>query len=374
MKISVFLCCLAALIAVSGCSDDDYGIEKVKCTCTTSKDITPPSPDDNYLLTCIYNEDLNAVKAVVDEQDLDEDDVPTAVIYAVQCGNPEILEWLLDNGWSANPEVYDSALACAYKVNCKVVKVLLEHDAELNDEYEEKHWLSDDYKRSALHYAIGSRKPCMVQTSLECGVDADPGSSYYPPLLEAVYGIHSDIPATDQICRLLVKYGADADVEGDVHIWQKKKSINPAEYLLHYRKPGTVSLLSFLISHGADAKITSQDLEQMVTIEDVLDEENELWEDYPQIRINTLRSYLAVICETPDLDPKTPEEIKKADKMFRCMRDAGIDFNHPLPGRRKTPLLLAAQNCQHEICKLLIKYGASPDKKINGVSPRQYLK
>ena len=374
MKISIFIFSVVAMLAVSGCSDSDYGIGEIKCTCGSPKDITPPSSDDHYLLTCIYNGDLNTVKSVVDNYDLDEDDVPSAVIYAVKCGNPEILAWLLDNGWSANPEAYDSALASAYNVNCKTVKVLLDNDAELNENNEEIHWIGDDYKRSALHYAIGTRKLCMVKTTLECGVDADPGSSYYPPLLEAVYGIHSDVSGTDKICRLLVKYGADADDDGDVFIWQKKKSINPAEYLLHYRKQGTVSLLSFLMSHGADAKITPQDLEQMVTIEDVMNEDNELLEDYPQVRVNTLRSYLAIICETPDLEPGTPKELKKTEEMFQMMKDAGIDFDHPLPGRQETPLLIAARNRQYEICKLLIKYGASPNKEINGVSPLQYLK
>ena len=76
----------------------------------------------------------------------------------------------------------------------------------------------------------------------------------------------------------------------------------------------------------------------------------------------------------PNLASETPEDMKKYDKIFRIMKDVGIDFNHPLPGRRETPLLIAAQNRQYELCKLLIKYGASPDKEINGVSPRQYLK
>ena len=112
----------------------------------------------------------------------------------------------------------------------------------------------------------------------------------------------------------------------------------------------------------------------MVTVEDVLDEDNELLEDYPEIRADILRTHLAAICEMPDLSPKSADDIKIYDKVFRIMKNAGIDFNLPLPERRETPLLLAVQNQQYELCKLLIKYGASLDKEVNGISPRQYWK
>ena len=374
MKTMLFAAAVVVALMFSGCSDDDYGVGEVVCTCKAPQYIEPPQEHEHYLLTCIYNGDLEVVKSVVKKHGWDKDDVPYAVNYAVKCGRAEILAWLLDNGWDANPETRESALVAAYKVNCQVVKVLLENDAELNDKHEETHWINDDYKRTALHYAISSGRPCMVKTTLECDVDADPGRSYYPPLLEAVYKINSDIAVTEQICRLLVKYGADAERKGVVHIWQKEKKINPAEYLLHYRKPGSGSLLSFLMSHGAEAKINPQDLENMFSLADIMDENNELLEDYPEVRVNILRKYLTWICEYPDVSPKTAVEIKKCDELFRMMKKSGIDFNHPLPGRRETPLLMAAQNRQYELCKLLIKYGASKDKKVDGVAPRQYLK
>ena len=374
MKTLLFIAVLIITFAINGCSDTDCDIGEIECNCIIQKNITPPSPDENYLFTCIYNGDLNAVKSVVKKYDLDDNDLPTAINYAVECGNPEILAWLLNNGWNANPKLYDSALFTAYKVNCKVVKILLKHDAELNSNHEEKHWISDNYKRSALHYAIQSGKPCMVKATLECGIDADPGSSFYPPLLEAVHIIHSDISAADKICRLLVKYGADADKKGEVWIWQKKKKINPAEYLLYHRKTGSASLLSFLISRGADVKINPQNLEKMITIEDILDENNKLLNDYPEIRANILRKHLDAVCRFPDLSPQTPDEIKIYDRLFRIMKKSGIDFNHQLPGSWETPLLLAVQNKQYKLCELLIKHGASPDKKVNGISPGQYLK
>ena len=326
------------------------------------------------MLTCIYNGNLEDVKKLVKKDDLDKESVPNAVDYAVQCGNPEILDWLLDNGWDANPEQYDSVLAKAYKINCKIVKVLLKCGAELNDAHEDKHWINEDYKQSPLHYAIRTKQPCMVKATLECDVDAAPGSSYYPPLLEAIHHAHKNIVVTEKICRLLVKYGADPDREGEVRIWQEKKKINPAEYLLNYHITGSGSLLSFLISHGADAKVKADDIEKIFTVVDILKNDNELLDDYPEAKTRILRSYLAAICLLPDSLIITPEDIKMHDEIFRVMKKHGIDFNQPLPGGRDTPLLLAAKNKQDELCKLFIKHGASPDKKVNGESPRQYLK
>lgn len=370
---NICLSVAALLLFVCGCSDDD-GIGEIKCTCSSIKNDVSLQSNDDYLLTCIYSGDLEAVKSVVKKQKLNKKKVPYAVSFAVKCGNAEILEWLLDNGWDANPEVYDSALATAYKVNCKVVKVLLENDAELNEHHEVKHWINEKYKRSPLHFAIKSGNLCMVKATLDCDVDADPGSSYYPPLMEAIHMAHSDILYTDKVCRLLVKYGADPDRKGEVLIWQNKKKINPAEYLMHYSHYGSFSLLSFLMDQGADVEIKSQNLEKMVSYNDVLDEDNDLLDDYPEVRANVLRTYLSAVCEDPAISPKNEKEIERCDQFFRAMKKCGINFNHPLPGRSETPLLLAAKNGQKELCKLLIKYGASPDKKVNGVAPSQYMK
>lgn len=345
---------IICMVIISGCSGDS-DVPEIKCSCkaANSSEAEPPSGNDPYLLTCIYNGDLKAVKDIVSKHDLDEEKVPGAVMMAIKCNQPEILEWLLDNGWSANPEQYESALATAFKYNCTLVRILLEYDAELNKN-EIKHWISDDYKRTALHLAIGSGKACMVKTVLECGLDADPGGSYYPPLMEAIHFSHKDMIYTDTVCRLLVEYDADPDEEGEIFLWGKRTELNPAEYLVKMRVPMSAGLLSFLISNGADADYKPDDLRAMVSPKDVLENKNRLLKKHPEIREDLVRNYLRLSCSTPEM----PGDESYNEALLKAVDDVDIDLNKPLPGGTMTPLAMARKNHNKKLCELLIRYGA----------------
>lgn len=352
----VFSVCNMILIMIifAGCSDIE--VPEIKCTCKKKADLSGvrrPDMDDSYLLTCIYNGDLEGAKKYASKHDLDEKRVPSAVMLAIKCNRPEILEWLLDNGWSANPEQYDSALATAFKHNCKLVRILLENDAELNKR-EMKHWISDDYKRNALHYAISSGKACMVKTALECDLDADPGSSYYPPLMEAIHFAHKDLIYAETVCRLLVQYGADPDEEGEVFVWQKRVKLNPAEYLVRHGVSMSSSLFAFLMDQGADADYKPEDLRKMANPGDVIGDKNKLFRKYPEIREELLRSYLLMICSGPEM----PGAADFNKKLLEAIDDADIDLNQKLPGESLTPLQMAKKNKNKKLCDLLIKYGA----------------
>lgn len=350
--IILFLC------LISTCHQEGETLD-IKCSCvpdSTSASMDPPRSDEPYLLTCIYNGDLEAVKKIASQNDLDESKVPAAVEWAVNCNQPEILSWLLDNGWSANPNVYDSPLAVSCKQTCTLLKILLEHKAKLNENHEERHNVADDYKQTALHYAIQSGRPCMVKTALECGLDADPGRSYYPPLLDAVHQAHRDPQNADTICRLLVKHGADPDRAGEVFLSHEKKKINPAEYLVRNRIPLTSSLLAFFISHGADVEYTDDDLQEMVSPEDVIENSDPLLKKRPHLRMELLRQYLLQICSVPE--QFNDENYNNA--LLKALQEIDIDLNHPLPGQRETPLALAEKNGNKKLSELLIRYGAKP--------------
>ena len=108
---------------LSGCSNEKEKLT-VTCSCTpkyTSANTDPPQADDPYLLTCIYNGNLDGVKKTASKFHLNESKVPNAVAWAVKCNQPEILSWLLDNGWSANPNDYDSPLKTACEQSCAVL-------------------------------------------------------------------------------------------------------------------------------------------------------------------------------------------------------------------------------------------------------------
>lgn len=344
---------------LSGCSNKK---EKpaISCSCarkSASANIDPPQADDPYLLTCIYNGNLDGVKKTASKFHLNESKVPSAVAWAVKCNQPEILSWLLDNGWSANPNVYDSPLKNACEQSCAVLKVLLKHRAKLNGNHEEQHWLSY-YKQTALHYAIRSGRPCIVQTALECGLDADLGSSYYPPLMEAVSLANKDPLKSEMICRLLINYDADPERKAEMPGVSGKVKLNPAEYLVRNHVPSSLSLLSCLIAHGADAKYTVNDIRAMATSADVIENVNPLLKKNPQIREELLRSYLLMICSVPE----SVMDEKYAAALLKAVKDAGIDFNQPLPGQRATPLALAEKNSNKKLCELLIRHGAAPSR------------
>lgn len=343
-------------IVTDSSQDKDDGKLNIQCSCKpkfTSASIDPPRADEPYLLTCIYNGNLDAVKKTVAKSKLNESKVPDAVVWAVKCNQPEILSWLLDNGWSTNPNDYDSPLKIACEQSCSVLKTLLKKKAKLNESHEQQHWLSY-YKQTPLHYAIRSCNPCMVKTALDYGLDADLGSSYFPPLMEAVYLMNKNPSKSELICRLLVKYDADPKRKAEVLIWNEKEKLNPAEYLVRNHVPASLSLLSFLIDHGADAKYTVNDLRAMVTSLDVMENTNPLLKKHPDIREELLRSYLLMICSVPE----TVSSTKYNEALLKAIKSADIDLNQPLPGQRDTPLALAKKNNNQKLCELLIRYGA----------------
>ena len=342
---------------MSNCSQEEEKLE-ITCSCVpkyTPANLAPPQGDDPYLLTCIYNDDLNAVKKTVSKFNLKETKVPEAVVWAVKCNHPEILSWLLDNGWSANPNDYDSPLAVACEQSCSVLRVLLRHKAKLNDHHEERHWLSG-YKQTVLHYAVRSGRPCMVKSALDCGAEANLGSSYYPPLMEAVSWAHKNPQQAEMISRLLVKYDADPRRKAEVLVWNEKVKLNPAEYLIRHHVPSSLSLLTYLTAHGADAKYTVNDIRAMATPRDIIENTNPLLKKNPDIRAELLRSYLLKICS----EPEHLGNEKFNEALLNALKDADIDLNQPLPGQKDAPLSFAEKNSNKKLCDLLIRHGAKP--------------
>ncbi len=187
-----------------------------------SEDLQPPS--------------LAVVPAAVDKNGC------TALMRASENGQAQNVQMLLESG--ANPEAQlpaglTSLILAAKEGHLEVVKLLLRHKANANAFVSTPH--SGVF--TALMYAIGSRKPSVIEALIEAGADVNPPDMVgMTPLAMAISETH-DLA----IVKMLLSKGADVNL----------RTYYGLTALMATAGDENVNILKTLLAAGANVNVQS---------------------------------------------------------------------------------------------------------------------
>jgi len=239
------------------------------------------------------------------------------------------------------------------------VKALLEQgvDPDHTDEYYVEHKRYEDYKETALKYAVRKDKPKIVKLLLEHGADPDlRGKDNFTALM---YAARNNKPA---LADMLLDHGADPDIKDSQY---RFTALMHAAWWAELFGADTVRLL---IDRGADLDVKSGNLTvvELAQRSEVCDEARKLIRNgkarqmqlagekpVPGEFIKTVSEY------DPDSDPEA--RYSPSLDIIKIFLACGADPNEKDPKYGETPLHLALRSgpSSNELIKMLIESGAS---------------
>ena len=183
--------------------------------------------------------------------DIRDTEKSTPLFAAVQKGNENIVKYLVEHGADVNEEIYGNTplFAAVKKSNENIVKYLVEHDADVNHK--------NACGETSLFAAARRGNENIIKYLVEHGADVNEGIYGNTPLFAAVR------KSNENIVKYLVDHGADVN----------HKNACGETSLFAAARTGNENIVKYLTEHGAN--INERDRWDKTPLHIAIDNKNE---------------------------------------------------------------------------------------------------